>query len=199
LLFTLALSSNIFASVYNGPTDLSWRYFNDLVINGPAKLKLLKAATLQVNGPLQFNSIGIDGKAQVAGEFNGNKGQFGNLFVTGSMNVDHVLADNITITGPVVATYLEVKNDAIINGPLNAHHSEFNRLSVSSNNIVLDDVLVNEIIVNKNEKNQILILKGSTVVSGDITFESADGNVSIENSKVRIKGKVIGANTTKKY
>ena len=45
---------------------------------------------------------------------------------------------------------------------------------------------------NDDPKEQIVTLKGKTIVSGDITFESGKGKVIIENP-AKLEGKIIGA------
>lgn len=193
LLLNLFVCLNVSGEVFNGPTDLSWKLYDSLSINGPSKLKKVKANSIEIKGPLQFHSLAVAGKAEVIGDINGDNGKFGQLNVTGSMNVDHVICEELSVKGPVTAVYLDVKNHADIDGELNAHHSKFKSLAVKADKIILDEVILDSLVVRKGQKNQILVLQGPTIVNGDIVFESGDGVVQVGSLEVRIKGTVKGA------
>lgn len=193
----LTLCLSVFGEVFNGPTNLTLKIYDTLTIHGPAHLKLVKAKEFEISGPLEFHRLAIEGKAVVAGTMKGDNGKFGQLSVTGTMDVDHVVCDELTVKGPVKATYLDVHNRADIEGALEVQHGKFKTLSVTSDNIVLDDVVVESIAVGKSQNLQTLILKGETVVNGDIVFASGNGVVQTEGSQVRIIGKVEGGTLKK--
>lgn len=197
LLLLLLTCLSIFGDTYHGPTDLTLKFYDTLSIDGPAKLKLVKAQSLEVKGTLTFDKLDVAGKAEVFGTIKGTKGKFDQLDVTGAMDVDHVLCQKLSVKGPVTAVYLDVKDQADIEGPLTAQHSKFKNLSVKADKIVLDEVVVENIVVVKGPKNQVLILKGPTIVNGDIVFESGEGTVQIENPEVSIKGSIKGASIKK--
>jgi hypothetical protein len=48
------------------------------------------------------------------------------------------------------------------------------------------------------DTKQKLYLKGNTIISGDITFESGIGEIIIQNSSAKILGKVIGGTIVEK-
>lgn len=199
LFFLLCISMclSAFGEVFNGPTTLSWKVYDSLAVNGPANFKLVKAKTLQVNGPLQFHNLDVAGKAEVDGSMKGDKGKFGQLFVTGPMDVDHVICGELSVKGPVKATYLDVQNHAEIVGPLEVQHGKFKSLAVNADKIILEAVTIETIVVNKGNNNQTLVLRGQTIVNGDIVFESGNGIVQIESSDVRTNGSVKGATVKK--
>lgn len=197
LILSFFLCLNLFGEVFNGPTDLFLSFYNALVINGPAKLKLVKAKTLEIKGPLEFHSLDVTGKADVVGPVKGDKGKFGQLTVTGTMDVDHLITEELTVKGSVKAVYLDVKNHTEVDGLLDAKHSKFNTLTVNADKTVLDEVIVESVLVKKGQQNQILSLKGATVVNGDIVFESGEGVVQVESPEVQIKGAVKGASIKK--
>ena len=57
----------------------------------------------------------------------------------------------------------------------------------------MDDVTLESMVVSRGPKDQVLVLKGLTVVNGTIVFESGEGIVQVENPEVVIKGSVQGA------
>jgi hypothetical protein len=189
----LLICLNLFGDVYNGPTSLTLKFYDDLSINGPATLKLVKAKSLEVKGALDFKSVDVAGKAEVQGPMKGSKGKFGQLHVTGPVDVDHVLCEELTVQGPMKAMYIDITKLATIEGPLDVQHGKFKSLAVTADKIILDEVVVDTITVSKGSKDQVLILKSSTVVNGDIVFESGEGTVQVESPKVVIKGSVKGA------
>lgn len=199
--FLLAVSSLVFGSfvmadTFNGPTNLTLKTFDSLDINGPAKLKLIKAKSLDVKGTLDFHSLDIADKAVVNGPVSGEKGKFGKLEVTGPFVVDHVISDDLYVTGPVKATFLEVKSDAEFIGPVFVQHAKFHDLVATAEKITLEDVTVQDLTVEKTDQDQVLVLKGNTVVNGDIEFASGKGIVQAD-STVEIKGKVKGGTVEK--
>lgn len=192
--FILSCFSNqkILGEVFTGPTDLAFKVFDDLSIKGPAKLKMVKAKTLEVQGPLKFHNLAVAEKAIIKGAMQGDKGKFGPLEIEGFAEIDHVICDTLKVKGAVNANYLDVNKDAAIEGALHVHYGKFQNLIVKGNEITLEDVTINNIIISKNQPPSVIILKGRTLVNGNITFESNDGVVTVENSEVLIKGEIIG-------
>lgn len=188
---------NVSGEVFNGPANLSLKFYDALSINGPANLKMVKAQSLEIKGTLQFHRLSVAGKADIKGSITGDYGQFGLLNVLGSLEVDHVICDDLIVKGAINAQYLDVKNQANIEGLLNVQHGKFKNITVKADKITLDEVIVDTIIVSKNQSNQVLVLKGKTVINGDIIFESGTGLVQAEGSDVLIKGSVTGAKLSK--
>jgi len=48
--------SLLLLQIFFGPTDLSMKFYDDLTVNGPAKLHLVKTESLTVKGPLEFHN-----------------------------------------------------------------------------------------------------------------------------------------------
>ncbi len=80
-----------------------------------------------------------------------------------------------------------------ITGPLNAKRSQFKDITVAGASI-LEDVSVDNITFNKDKT---LTLSGKTTVSGNITFESGNGEVIIKGDNVKIKGQIKGGELKK--
>jgi hypothetical protein len=190
LLVCLMLSFQVFGEVYNGVTNLTLRAFDTLTINGPAYLRLIKAKTLEINGPLEFRSLDVADKAILRGAVKGEKGKFGQLDVTGTLDIDHVICGEMHVLGAVKAIYLEVKAQALIEGALDAEHCHFKDVTIKSDQILFNDVTVDNVFVKGNQPHQLLILKGATVVEGDITFDSGSGIVQVDDPEVKIQGKI---------
>ena len=62
-----------------GRTNLFLKLYDELSIQGDAKLKLVKARSLEITGSLEFQSLDVAGKADVKGSVKGTKGKFGQL------------------------------------------------------------------------------------------------------------------------
>lgn len=198
ILLTLCLTFCLYGETFNGPTTLYKKVYEGLVIHGPAKLKLVKADTLEVSGPLDFESLEVVGEAKVNGPVKGDKGKFGQLTVKGPLYVDLVVCEDLSVEGKVIVTSLVVNNSAEIEGELDATHSKFKSLIVDAEKITLDDVIAESIFVSKSENNQLLILKGRTEIYGDVTFESGNGVIDIQSPNVYIRGAMVGAQQKEK-
>lgn len=197
LLLSFFFCLGVFAEEYNGPTSLFLRFYEDLSVNGPAKLKFIKTQSLEIKGPLEFHSLDVAGKAEIMGPVNGDKGKFGQLSITGTMDVDHVICEDLSVKGAVKAVFLDVTNHAEIDGVLDAKHSKFKSLTVNADKTILDEVIVDSILVKKDQKSQVLVLRGPTSVSGDIVFESGEGIVQVESPEVQLKGVIKGGSLKK--
>lgn len=196
-LLCLFISPFAEGAIFNGPKNLTLRSYDTLSINGPANLKLVKAGSIEIKGDLQFHSLDVSGNAEIKGILKGDKGKFGSLDVHGTVDVDHVICGELHVQGPVKAAYLIVKDHAEIMGPLDAQHGKFKSLTISAERAILEDVTVENITIQKGQKNQTLILKGPSVVNGDIIFEAGDGIVQIQSPEVQIKGQIKGAKIKK--
>lgn len=189
--------ANAFADVYTGPVEVSLKFFDNLTVNGPAKLKLLRTKTLDIQGPVEFHSIDVAGNATIIGNVKGYKGKFSLLQVTGSLEADEVICDDLDVKGQVTASSLIVKNQAKIEGSLTAQHSQFKTLVVNGDNITLNDVQADSLTVGKDVKKPVLVLQGATVINGDVIFESGDGLIRVKSPQAKIKGTVKGATTSR--
>lgn len=193
-LFLLFLISRIYGDTLDGPVDLSFKFYDNLTVKGAAKLKLVKASSLDIQGPLEFSRLAISGDAKVAGAVHGVKGTFGKLTVNGPVSTDQVICGDLWVKGAVTVTSLIVNNQAEIEGPLNARHSKFKTLIIKADTIVLDEVEVETLSILKGSQKQVVTLKGHTVISGDVTFESGEGTLEVDKEAL-IKGTVKGATT----
>ncbi len=64
---SLLISSYAGGETFDGPTQLTMKFFDSLEIKGPAQLRLVKAQTLEVKGDLQFHSLDVAKNANITG------------------------------------------------------------------------------------------------------------------------------------
>lgn len=197
----LSYSSILMASTFTGPTDLSSQEFKELVISGTAKLNEIKADSLTVRGPLNFNQLKIKGDTEISGPCSGEEGEFNNLAIHGTFWGSKIKIENLKVDGDVTIEDFKISGNVNINGPLKAKNGSFNDINTVNTPVALYNVQVNNITVKKdhgntkdnaNEDNNQIKLAGNTIVSGDITFESGDGIVFIRDKTAQLKGKIIG-------
>lgn len=201
ILFILVSSICSFAygETFNGPTKLNLGIYDEIVINGPATLKLIKAQNLSIHGTLDFNRLDVAQTATINGPVKGSNGKFGKLSVTGPVNVDHIMATELQVHGPLTVSSLKISGATQIDGQVSIKDGELHSLTLSDNSLTLENVTADKITINKLNDNapQTLTLKGKTIVSGGISFEAGNGIVKIEGTEVEIKGSVNGAKTEK--
>lgn len=181
------------ADTYNGPTSLRFTRKAEVTINGPATIKQASIKTLVVNGPLDFYEIEATVSATIAGYMKGEKGRFTKLQVTGPFYGHRIDCGELNVVGPVEVSYLKVTGDTTILGPLTATEAKFNNIIITADKISLNNATVNNLLIKKTDKEetQTLILTGSTVINGDVTFESGNGIIHADSSVV-IHGSVKG-------
>jgi hypothetical protein len=146
-------------------------------------MKNITMDNLTVNGSLNFFNLTIKDKLQVNGSAGGKTLICNTIKINGSLN-----GENITING-----------EAKINGGLSVLNSSLQDIKISSNNIVLNNSKANNIIINKqSDKNKVqkLLLKGKTIIYGNIIFESNNGEIYLD-SAAEINGKITGGNIIK--
>ncbi len=186
-----------FATTFNGITDLSEKSFQELVINGPATLKDIKAGKLTVNGPLTFQKIDVSGNAELNGPVKGTESHFENLMITGSIDADKMSCNNLTVIGPATLKYFTIKENAEVKGAFNADGGTIQDLSVMSSASLNDTTVKNVVIKHNNAydqeaKKDVLELKGKTIITGDVTFASGKGEVIVQGKDASIGGKING-------
>lgn len=189
----LFASSLIQAETYNGPTELSNKRAKDIVINGPADLKNIEADTLTVKGPSNFENLTVNESSQFFGPVHGENGRLGNLTTKGPISGKNLIVNKLDVRGNVSVTRMEVKQNAEIRGALVAVDSKFRDLTIYADEIILEDVKMGNLLVkSEGTKVQNLILKGKTVISGNVTFEGGNGVIVKEGTSAIIKGNLQG-------
>ena len=187
------------AQNFTGVTILDYRHLQEASFMGPTELRSITAKSISVVGPFQFEHLEVEKDAVIEGPVaNSDHGTFGSLFITGPFTAQNIVCSKFDATGPVDVTNLSVSGEAKITGPLKASKSTFQNLTIWADKISLEDVKTKYILVKENQgKKQVLHLKGKTVVTGNITFESGKGTVE-QGSEVKIHGTIKGATVEKK-
>lgn len=186
------------AQSFMGVTTLEKQNLKEASFMGPTDLKEITAKSLSVMGPLHFNHLKVEKAAEIFGPVSNSEfGTFGSLFITGPFVAKNVTCSKLEVTGPVDVTDIQVSGATTIIGPLRAVKSTFENITITSDQVTLEDSKTKDIIVEKNEdKKQVLNLKGKTIVEGNITFESGKGIVK-QGLEVKIQGEIKGATVEK--
>lgn len=172
----LFFCATAFAETFQGPTNLTLKSFDELTVNGPAHLHLIKAQNLKINGTLQFSRLEVAKEAVIHGPVTGDHGKFGSL----------------EVNGPVDASYLIVHGPTKIQGPLHLQFGELNELHVAAEEITLDSVKAAKVVIGKSGASQILILQGGTDIKGEIIFESGNGILIKKDAASKFGGPLQG-------
>lgn len=183
------------------------------VINGSSNLSNTKFSNLTVNGSLKFNNLDIENSLNVNGSVDGKNLICKTYKVNGSSNVENIKTHNIKNSVSFKGNDIYVKNNIFVNGNINAKNitilgttkiagnvkiknGNLNNIEIKNFEATFINSKVNKIIMhsyNSNHKHwpHVITLKSNSTVSGDIIFESKNGEVYLlDNSKV--EGEIIG-------
>lgn len=197
MLFAITIYGEVLqAEVFNGPTSLIDKSFDDLTVNGPADLRKVKAKTLNVNGPLTFSDLEVSGKMTVSGPTIGRHAELHDVDVKGPFNAKDIEMQAVEVSGPVSLKEFTINGNTIVHGPLIAHDGYFQDLIAGSKEggdvVELNDVTIKNITITKGAKAEVVTLKGETDVFGNITFESGVGSLIQKGDDIDFDGEVIG-------
>ena len=160
----VALSQNVYADSISGDIDLKNSKLDTMNVSGSASFQNMHFKSLDVSGSLNFENLTITEALHVSGAAKGKILKCKSLDVSGTFN-----GEDITINGKTV-----------ISGELNTKNSSFQDIEIKSSKSTLKNSTAHNIIVQPTtDKPQKLILKGSTIISGDVVFQSGDGEVHI--------------------
>jgi hypothetical protein len=193
---TLVFSAN--ADTFNGPTKLSSNSkLTNITIYGPANLDQIQTDSITVTGPAEFEDITTSQGIEVTGPTKGKNIKSSSLTVTGPLKVENLSTNSLVVMGPTKLEHSTINGSTTITGPLKAKDSKFNDITVTAGEIELKKSLVKSILVKKDlaYSTQVLTLN-STMVSGDVIFESGQGKIILENGS-KIQGTVTGAKISK--
>ncbi len=165
---------------------------------GPTSLSNKSLTNLRVMGPLSLKDSTIKGKLDVYGPFKGNSIQAAKLTVQGPTSIyNKSKLGSVSINGPLTIKNSRVSSDLIVNGPIFASHSVFmGKISVSSTKLTFKDCNLQTLKIRPahsfGNNQQVLYLKGNTIVNGDISFMTGNGKI-IKDASVVIKGNIYGS------
>lgn len=197
ILFSLLTLTIAQAETFMGTTELSEKTIDNIIVFGPAQLTDIKTNSLTVTGTLSFNKVAVDGNVTVIGPIKEDSTDLlcKDLDILGTITAKNIKCNNINIFGPANLENIETTADVKIVGTIELKKAKIQNLSLTTTEMELSDVTVRDITIEKiplSGDNQTLYLKGSTTVSGSITFKSGKGIVIIENN-AKINGKINGA------
>ena len=179
----LALSLFIFnasavADEFNGLINLEHVDLKNVTGNGSAKFRYSKFESLEINGELDIKDTVVADSIKINGDMEGSNVTCKSLLVSGSLEGNNILVNGKTT----------------INGYLKAKNSNFDSINAAAEKIILINTKVQDIIVSpiKDNKRQQIILNGTTLVNGNITFASGIGEVLLLSKEAKIVGKVSG-------
>lgn len=176
ILLILFLFTTANAEEFIGYAKLENKNFDQLNISGNALLKIISADSLKLDGSLKFEDLNVKNQININGYANGKNLQAENLVVNGSIS-----GKNLAISG-----------NTTVHGNLKVIDSKFSVIEARANEIILNNSIVQNIGFKNTEKNiQKLVLKGNSVIEGDVNFESGHGEVFVSKTSV-IKGQIIG-------
>lgn len=193
-LSTLTICSQALSQDYYGTLNLENQKIDASTISGGANLKQVEGSTLNVSGSLEFEYLTLTDSLTVSGSLIGSHLQCKDLKVSGAVDVKHMkVSGPLTVSGALLGRHIHVDGNTTVSGAVKVHKSTFNNLIISSHESHLHDSTANRISVLKpdDDKIQIVYLHGETTISGDIVFESGNGEVRAEKTVV-IKGTIKG-------
>lgn len=166
------------ANEFNGLVKLENVELKTTRVNGNAEFKNSKFQSLTVNGKLNFKDLTVSGLVKINGTANGK----------------NIECDRLIVYGNLEGYKIKVNGESILVGYFNVYDSVFKELNVHSGKISLTNTSTNNIVIKtlKNKIKQQLILKGQTIVNGDVIFESGSGEVLLD-SQAKITGQIIGS------
>lgn len=172
-----------------------------LTLSGSTVLRNKKMRALNVNGKLEFHNINVTQDAHVIGPTeNSDHGKFGNLEIMGTFIASDVKTQQLKVTGNVKLWNLNVTNNTHIIGSFHATNAYLNNLYVFGSDILLTNVHVESIVIQKMDnaqRPQVLTLRGKTTVTGNITFSSGKGIIEM-GPHVIIEGTISRGTIVKK-
>lgn len=196
------------------------------VINGSADLQDKHFGILEVNGSFNFENLTVDHTLSINGFMQGNNLVCGTLKVNGSAEIKNIKANqaviygsfagqgihiekDLTVHGNLSAKDVTVSGDTHVEGALKIEEGRMNHIQATGVLSTFSNSQIKSIVIKEvghgfwgffglaGNKTQIIELKGPSIVSGDITFESGNGEVHLFNN-AEVKGKISGGKVIKK-
>jgi hypothetical protein len=184
LSFCLFLSIVFVAYKYEiGPKYFTHASLKNEHIVGPVDLEKSTAEALSITGP-----------------FTAKDTTFTTLSCIGPVKLEQVICETIDVVGPTELKNCKIKGDTSIIGTLDANNSEFEKITITTSHMHLENSKTQNIVIKKNSnanEKQKLVLSGSTIIDGNIVFESGQGIIE-KSSTVKINGSITGCSVVNK-
>lgn len=180
---------------------------NASIINGSSNLKQQVYDSLEVNGALKFKDLTIKESLIINGKIQGKNLKCRNITSNGSFDVDGFQAQNVKTNGSFKGMNIEITGKSEFNGALEITNGKLHNIQVVNTLSTLVDTNVSgNISIKKIDKGfgvrpstssvQVLELKGSSLVTGDVIFEE-EGTVYLFD-KSKVQGKIVNAKIIEK-
>lgn len=182
-------SNNTSKTVFNGAVNVQDKTFDSITINGSAQLKnVMVQDALQVNGALNAQHV-----------------QCASLSANGGITLTDSTIQTVHANGGLQITASKI-DQLILHGGLCVTQSAVKFIDVIATEIILDASQVESIIIRPGKNNftlfgyvlwdsspkeQKLILRNGTVITGNVTFEQPGGKVIIESGS-KVMGNIVG-------
>lgn len=155
------------------------------VINGTKQYVEQEIESVKVNGTVKLRGTTVKR----------------HLEVNGQLKAEDAEIKAMQINGKAALSECSVQSESTVCGALVAVNSKFmNGLVAITDKVILDSCQLKSLYIPKlgwPVAEQVVELKGSTTVYGDITFESGKGFVIISDSS-SVKGSILGGSVLKK-
>lgn len=196
LLFSFLSLNFLYANAF-----ISGKNTKNILSNGSTRLLNVKASSVTVDGNLAFHNLDVEGDVAVTHLISTDSKNLKcrHLIAGKSITVNGLKCESAHICGPACLENLEVTGDTTIQGDAMIKNGKMQNLNLSSNEMHLHNVNVNDINIEKPRlplANQTLYLKGKTLVAGSINFKSDQGIVFMDKDTT-VNGEINGATINK--
>lgn len=143
---------------------------------GSANLENKTIPSLYGSGSARLDNVIVQGEAKISGSLKVQGGNFGSVNVSGS----------------AVLVNTAVSGNTHIAGALDATNTTFTGIECTSNKIILSQCTADSIIIKapKSCTKPLIVELEGTIVSGDITFVGAKGQINLQDGAT-VKGQII--------
>jgi len=211
ILTIAAMSQQVHANQFNGNVKLENSAMTDVNIEGSADLKNMTMRSLKINGDVHFANLKVTDKCTINGSGKGDDVFCHDIILHGSFTTQNLRTFSMVVHGNLSGNDIAITNNLIIDGALDCQtinvsgytqiYGEMNVSGSTFNDIIL--TTQKSTITNSNAGNitikaeqnhraaQQLILKGDTIITGNIVFESGNGELHLDK-EVTVKGQIYG-------
>ena len=151
------------------------------------------ADVLSVSGIATYNNHKIDKTLRVHGSLTGTKLETQNVEVYGTTKLeDSTIKGRSVLRGSLEAKTSHFNQPLEVNGEIVADGAVFDKSVTATGNINLHNSTAHDIFIDDSKRwtKAKVILTGSTIVNGSITFASGKGEVRLQDN-AKISGKVV--------
>jgi len=218
-LVVLSMSAVMLADVekVSGKWSFHDKTFDEFKGSGSGSLTRVQARIARVSGSFSWDTLTINESFVVSGSWKGTGLTAQSASVSGSGSINGgVVSGDIIASGSLDAINLTVNGHTKASGGISFENSKLHAAEFCGKKVTLTNTSTGSILMKRNNGGfssdipflawiiglfqnpelSTLYLKGSTIVEGDITFETGTGEVYV-SPQAQIKGQVIGGKIIK--